>query len=71
MIEDVRASILMKAQEVGSLREQTLAEGGEALLAAAEEAPCRDAGARVLAIGNGGSATDAMDLVADLQRQAP
>jgi D-sedoheptulose 7-phosphate isomerase len=68
VIEDVRASILMKAQEVGSLREQTLAEGGEALLAAAEELRCaRDAGARVLAMGNGGSATDAMDFVADLR----
>ncbi len=68
VIEDVRASILMKAQEVGSLREQTLAEGGEALLAAADELRrARDAGARVLAMGNGGSATDAMDFVADLR----
>jgi D-sedoheptulose 7-phosphate isomerase len=68
VIEDVRASILMKAQEVGSLREQTLAEGGEALLGAADELRrARDAGARVLAMGNGGSATDAMDFVADLR----
>jgi D-sedoheptulose 7-phosphate isomerase len=58
----------MKAQEVGSLREQTLAEGGEALLGAADELRrARDAGARVLAMGNGGSATDAMDFVADLR----
>jgi D-sedoheptulose 7-phosphate isomerase len=68
VIEDVRASILMKAQEVGSLREQTLGEGREALLAVADELRrARDAGARVLAMGNGGSATDAMDFVADLR----
>jgi D-sedoheptulose 7-phosphate isomerase len=65
VVEDVRRSILMKAAEIGELRAQTLTEGREALLGAAEalrEAPC------VLALGNGGSATDATDLVADLQR---
>jgi D-sedoheptulose 7-phosphate isomerase len=64
VIADVRASVAMKAAEVAALREQTLSEGDEALRAAA--AAVR-AGARVLALGNGGSATDAADLVADLR----
>ena len=65
VVEDVRRSILMKAEEIGELRTQTLTEGRETLLAAADA--MRGAG-RVLALGNGGSATDATDLVADLQR---
>jgi D-sedoheptulose 7-phosphate isomerase len=65
VLEDVRRSVLMKAEEVGALREQTLGEGRDTLLAAA--AAVRAGGARVLALGNGGSATDAMDVVADLQ----
>ena len=65
VLEDVRRSIQMKAEEIGALREQTLTEGAETLEAAAEA--MRRAG-RVLALGNGGSATDAMDLVADLER---
>jgi D-sedoheptulose 7-phosphate isomerase len=65
VVEDVRRSILMKAEEIGDLRAQTLTEGRATLLAAAEAV--RAAG-RVLALGNGGSATDATDLVADLQR---
>jgi D-sedoheptulose 7-phosphate isomerase len=65
--EDVRQSVLLKAAEIGQLRAQTLREGGEALAAAA--AAIRDGGT-LLAFGNGGSATDAMDLVADL-RSAP
>jgi D-sedoheptulose 7-phosphate isomerase len=64
VLEDVRRSILMKAEEVGALREQTLSEGRATLLAAAE---AMRAGGRVLALGNGGSATDATDVVADLQ----
>jgi D-sedoheptulose 7-phosphate isomerase len=66
--EDVRRSVLMKADEVSALRAQTLTEGREALLAAA--AALREAfvhGGRLLALGNGGSATDAMDLAADLR----
>jgi D-sedoheptulose 7-phosphate isomerase len=65
VVEDVRRSILMKAEEIGELRAQTLTEGREALRAAARAV--RGAG-RVLALGNGGSATDATDLVADLER---
>jgi D-sedoheptulose 7-phosphate isomerase len=61
-VQDVRRSILMKADEVAALRAQTLRE--EALPAAAT---ALRGGGRVLALGNGGSATDAMDLVADLR----
>jgi D-sedoheptulose 7-phosphate isomerase len=64
VLEDVRRSILMKAEEIGALREQTLTEGRATLMAAAEAVR---AGGRVLALGNGGSATDATDVVADLQ----
>jgi D-sedoheptulose 7-phosphate isomerase len=68
VIGDVRASVLAKAEEVGALREQTLGEGREQLAAAAAALRRRlDRGGKVLALGNGGSATDAMDLVADLR----
>jgi D-sedoheptulose 7-phosphate isomerase len=68
IVEDVRRSVLAKAAEVGELRGQTLADGRDALLEAATSLRRRlDAGGTVLAFGNGGSATDAMDLVADLQ----
>jgi D-sedoheptulose 7-phosphate isomerase len=68
VVADVRASVLMKAAEVGALREQTLGENGETLLrAAAALRGAFAAGGRVLALGNGGSATDAMDIVADLR----
>ena len=71
VIDDVRRSVLMKAAEVGGLREQTLTENAEVLIAAAADLRRRlDAGGKVLAFGNGGSATDAMDLVADF-RAAP
>jgi D-sedoheptulose 7-phosphate isomerase len=64
VLGDVRASVLMKADEIGALREQTLTEGAAALAGAADA--LREGG-RVLALGNGGSATDAMDVVADLR----
>jgi D-sedoheptulose 7-phosphate isomerase len=64
VVEDVRRSMLMKSEEVAALREQTLSDGAAELAAAAEAIT---AGGRVLALGNGGSATDAMDLVADLR----
>ncbi len=68
VIDDVRASILIKADEVTELRRQTLGEGRDALLAAASELRARfDRGGKLLACGNGGSATDATDLVADLR----
>ena len=67
VLADVRDSVLIKAAEVDALREQTLGEGVEQLResAAAARATFASAG-KVLALGNGGSATDAMDLVADL-----
>jgi D-sedoheptulose 7-phosphate isomerase len=68
VIADVRSSMLLKAEEVGELREQTLGEGRAVLAAAAAELRRGfEAGGKVLALGNGGSATDAMDLVADLR----
>jgi D-sedoheptulose 7-phosphate isomerase len=67
VIDDVRGSIRCKAREIGALRAQTLGEGCDTLIAAATELRERlEAGGRVLALGNGGSATDAMDAVADL-----
>ena len=62
LLADVRASVLMKAEEIGALREQTLAEGADTLAGAAD---ALRRGGRLLALGNGGSATDAMDVVAD------
>jgi D-sedoheptulose 7-phosphate isomerase len=68
VIDDVRGSIRLKALETGALRAQTLREGRDTLIAAATALRERlDAGATVLALGNGGSATDAMDAVADLR----
>ncbi len=68
VVEDVRRSVQMKARDVGSLREQTLSDGHDVLPAAA--GALRDAfddGGKLLALGNGGSATDAMDAVADFR----
>ena len=66
VVDDVRRSALMKATEVGALRAQTLTENRDALLAAAHELRAvLDEGGKLLALGNGGSATDAMDAVAD------
>ena len=68
IVADVRRSVLMKADEVAALREQTLGEGRGRLVAASRDLRARlDAGGTVFALGNGGSATDAMDLVADLR----
>ena len=64
VLDDVRRSALMKAADVGALREQTLGENEQVLLdAAAALRSCRT----LLALGNGGSATDAMDAVADFR----
>jgi D-sedoheptulose 7-phosphate isomerase len=68
VLADVRRSVLMKADEVGALREQTLTGGHDALRAAARTLrDAFDGGGRLLALGNGGSATDAMDAVADFR----
>jgi D-sedoheptulose 7-phosphate isomerase len=68
VLADVRRSIEMKAREVGALREQTLGENREVLERAARALRARfEAGGKLLALGNGGSATDAMDAVADFR----
>jgi D-sedoheptulose 7-phosphate isomerase len=71
VVEDVRRSILLKAEEVEELRERTLSDNRETLLGAASDLRARlDRGGKLLAFGNGGSATDATDVVADF-RAAP
>jgi D-sedoheptulose 7-phosphate isomerase len=68
VVEDVRRSVLMKAEEVARLREQTLEEGAAELADAADAVRgLLDAGGTLLAFGNGGSATDAADAVADFR----
>jgi D-sedoheptulose 7-phosphate isomerase len=68
VLEDVRRSVLMKAEEVAELRRQTLTDGAVALGDAAGALRAGfEAGAKLLALGNGGSATDAMDVVADFR----
>jgi D-sedoheptulose 7-phosphate isomerase len=66
VLADVAASARMKFSDVVELRAATLAGGGETLAAAAQALrDGLDGGGRLLALGNGGSATDATDLVAD------
>jgi D-sedoheptulose 7-phosphate isomerase len=68
VVADVRLSVLMKARETTALRVDTIVGHADVLCAAAAE--LRDgfaAGGRLLALGNGGSATDAMDVVADFR----
>jgi D-sedoheptulose 7-phosphate isomerase len=68
VLADVQRSVLLKAEEASALREETLREGREELIGAAATLGGRLArGGRLLALGNGGSATDAMDVVADLR----
>jgi D-sedoheptulose 7-phosphate isomerase len=65
VVADVRRSVLMKSEEIGELRAQTLGEGIEDAARALRAS--FDAGGKLLALGNGGSATDAMDVVADFR----
>jgi D-sedoheptulose 7-phosphate isomerase len=68
VIEDVRRSVLMKAEEISALRIQTLTDNREELLdAAGTLRKSFEQGGKLLALGNGGSATDAMDVVADFR----
>ena len=68
VVADVAASVRMKSAEVIALRERTLADGEAVLAAAADVLRARfAAGGRLLVLGNGGSATDAMDLAADFR----
>ncbi len=71
VVDDVRRSALMKAEEIGELRAQTLTDNSEVLIAAATSLrEGFERGAQLLALGNGGSATDAMDAVADFRSAA-
>jgi D-sedoheptulose 7-phosphate isomerase len=72
VLADVRASVLMKAGEIEALREGTVRDCAPAIAAAAAALRAVfDGGGTLLALGNGGSATDAMDFVADLARPLP
>ena len=68
VLESVRRSVLMKAGEIGALRVQTLTDNRDVLVDAAMALRASfDNGGTLLALGNGGSATDAMDVVADFR----
>jgi D-sedoheptulose 7-phosphate isomerase len=70
VVDDVRRSVLAKAEEIGALRAQTLTENARTLAeAAAGLRACFERDGKLLALGNGGSATDAMDVVADFRAQ--
>ncbi len=72
VLADVAGSVIMKAEEVRALRAATITESGAALRGAADAVGRAYAsGGRLLALGNGGSATDATDLVADLVSPPP
>jgi D-sedoheptulose 7-phosphate isomerase len=63
VLEQVRQSTVAKAEEILQLRRAVLAADGERLLACARDMAARfAAGGRLLAFGNGGSATDAQQL---------
>ena len=64
LLEQVRASTVAKAEEIIELRRAACTRYGPSLAACAEELAGRfAAGGRLLAFGNGGSATDAQQLV--------
>ena len=68
VVADVRRSVLAKAADIGELRAQTLSDNAEVLRhGAAALRLCFARGGKLLALGNGGSATDAMDAVADFR----
>ena len=65
VLEEVAGSVKQKAGDVIELRQRS--SGPQEIVNAAEKvAECVRAGGKVLAFGNGGSATDAQDLVTDL-----
>ena len=68
VVLDVRQSVMMKARESGALRTQTLMDNRETLTGAAAALRASfERGGKLLVLGNGGSATDAMDAVADFR----
>lgn len=69
VLQSVEQSIQKKCNEIISLRQNTLEKIGEQLIEAALTlAEAFSAGATLLAFGNGGSATDVMDIVSDLSQ---
>src|SRR6516165_6681354 len=67
VLAKVRHSTLEKCREVIALRRTTLANSGEQIVAAGRAmARAFAGGATLLAFGNGGSATDAQDMVTEL-----
>jgi D-sedoheptulose 7-phosphate isomerase len=68
VVADVRRSVVMKAEEIAALRSRTLDEGAETIASAAYALrEAFDGGGTLLVLGNGGSATDAMDAAADFR----
>ena len=68
VVDDVRRSVLMKSDEIGRLRADTLGRCEPELAAAADGLRgAFAAGGTLFALGNGGSATDAEDAVADFR----
>jgi D-sedoheptulose 7-phosphate isomerase len=64
VLGQVRASTVAKAAEIGELRRAVGARDGERIAECAAQAAARfGAGGRLFAFGNGGSATDAQQLV--------
>jgi D-sedoheptulose 7-phosphate isomerase len=71
VLADVARSVLAKAADTGELRIQTVSDNRAALHAAAATlTSCFAGGGQLLVFGNGGSATDAMDAVADFRSPA-
>ena len=66
VVEDVQGSMLQKMEEVNRMRAATAAtEAGEISRVASAVAGRLERGGKIIAFGNGGSATDANALVAD------
>jgi D-sedoheptulose 7-phosphate isomerase len=72
VLDDVRRSAILKADEVTTLRRRAMAENGDVLCSAARALRSAfDTGGALLVFGNGGSATDAMDAAADYRSPPP
>ena len=72
VVEDVQRSMLQKMAEVNSVRARTADTDSERLADAAIAIAARlQRGGKIIAFGNGGSATDSNDLVADCLTPPP
>ena len=72
VLEDVRRSAILKADEVTSLRQRSMEQSDDVLCSAARVLRSAfDTGDALLVFGNGGSATDAMDAAADYRVPPP